>query len=242
MTPRLYLDVELTVGAKLVLPEAAAHHIAKVLRLLVGSGLVLFNGQGGEYSARILRCAKTAVEVEVLEFLPVDRESSLSIVLAQGISKGERMDYTIQKAVELGVQRIVPLLTARTVVNLDEERAAKRLQHWQRIAISACEQCGRTRLPEFDRIYRLDRWLGSDLASLRLVCAPATGRRLSEITTPTDSICLLIGPEGGLDESEIAAAERAGYLAIRLGPRILRTETAPLAAIAALQTLWGDLG
>ncbi|WP_295682606.1 16S rRNA (uracil(1498)-N(3))-methyltransferase [uncultured Nevskia sp.] len=238
---RIHIPVPLTVGASLDLPDDAARHVAQVLRMKIGEPLTLFNGDSGEYAATITATGRRDVSVSVDRFEPVDRESRLDITLAQCVSKGERMDYTVQKAVELGVTRILPLLSERSVVKLDAERWDKKLEHWRGIAVSACEQSGRTRLPEVLPVQKLEAWLASSDQALRLVLAPTESVSLRSLPAAT-KIALLIGPEGGLSDNEIAAARRAGCVGIGLGPRVLRTETAGVAALAALQLLWGDLG
>lgn len=238
---RIHVPLPLAAGTSLDLPDEAARHVAQVLRMRVGEPLVLFNGEGGEYQATITATGRRDVAVSIDSFDPVDRESRLDITLVQCVSKGERMDYTVQKAVELGVSHILPLLSERSVVKLDAERWDKKLEHWRGIAASACEQSGRTRLPEVAPVQKLDAWLATRDAALRLVLAPTESVSLKALP-PAASIALLIGPEGGLSDNEIAAARRAGCVGIGLGPRVLRTETAGVAALAALQLLWGDLG
>jgi 16S rRNA (uracil1498-N3)-methyltransferase len=241
MTTRLYCALPLATGAMVDLPEAAAHHAVRVLRLKVGDELALFSGDGGEFAARIEGVTARAVNVYVGEFRDIDRESPLAVTLVQGLATGDRMDYAIQKAVELGVATVQPVSTARSVARLDAPRAEKRILHWRQIAISACEQCGRNRIPDILPLRDLDRWLQEpSRASLRLLLAPDGPRALAELTRPMGSIEFLVGPEGGLAPEETAAALRAGFTAVRLGPRILRTETAALAGLAALNTLWGD--
>jgi 16S rRNA (uracil1498-N3)-methyltransferase len=238
---RIHIPLPLAVGASLDLPDEAARHVAQVLRMRVGEPLTLFNGDGGEYAATITATGRRDVAVSIDRFDPVDRESRLDITLVQCVSKGERMDYTVQKAVELGVSRILPLLSERSVVKLEPERWDKKLDHWRGIAAAACEQSGRTRLPEVAPVQKLDAWLASSDGALRLVLAPTESVSLKSLP-PSAHIALLIGPEGGLSDNEIAAARRAGCIGIGLGPRVLRTETAGVAALAALQLLWGDLG
>jgi len=224
-----------------LLPEAVARHVARVLRLGVGDPLILFDGSGGEFLARLARIDKHSVLAELLEWNGRECESPLQLTLAQALSTGDKMDLTIQKAVELGVSKIVPLQGRRSTVRLDEARAEKRLRHWQGVAASACEQCGRNRLPRIVPVMELFAWLGepAEDASLRLMLDPEAGTGLAELA-PSAAITLLVGPEGGLTPEETERARRAGFVGIRLGPRILRTETAGLAALAALQTLWGD--
>lgn len=234
--PRIFQPVPLAPDASVTLDSTAANHVTRVLRLKPGAELVLFNGEGGEYPA-VLEAAATA---RLGAWRSVECESPLAITLVQGISRAERMDYTIQKAAELGVTRIVPVFAARSVVELRGERLQRRMQHWQGIAIGACEQCGRNRVPALDAALDLSDWLrGSAAPSLRLVLNHRATTTLNALPRPA-ALTLLIGPEGGLDESELAQAERAGFIGMRLGPRVLRTETAAVAALAALQVLWGD--
>ena len=239
---RIFVASALTAGAELDLPDEAARHVAQVLRMRAGEALTLFDGRGGEYAAVIVDAGRRDVRVRIDQHYPVDRESRLDVTLAQCVSKGDRMDYTIQKAVELGVSRIVPLLSERSVVKLDAERWDKKLDHWRGVAVSACEQSGRTRVPEVTAVQKLDAWLAAPAEGrLRLVLAPTESVSLRSLDAAA-SIALLIGPEGGLSDGEIAAARRAGCIGIGLGPRVLRTETAGVATLAALQVLWGDLG
>jgi 16S rRNA (uracil1498-N3)-methyltransferase len=222
-------------------PRDAAHHLAHVLRLGEGDLLVVFDGRGLEYAATIERIGKSAVTLRVSEPNAVDRESPLAVTLAQGISSGERMDYTVQKAVELGVTAIQPLASERSIVRLSAERAAKRVAHWQGIVVAACEQSGRNRVPEVLPVASVTGWLAqvpSD--ALRLTLSPNAESTLHELERPQGSIALLVGPEGGLSPRERDDARAAGFSGLKLGPRVLRTETAALAALAAMQALWGD--
>jgi 16S rRNA (uracil1498-N3)-methyltransferase len=222
-------------------PAHQAHHLAHVLRLAVGDALTVFDGKGMEYSAVIEHMAKSRVTLRLGECRAVNRESSLAVDLAQGISSGERMDYTIQKAVELGARSIQPLATDRSVVRLDAERAAKRTAHWQSIAVAACEQCGRNLVPRVLPVMALPVWLASATPdALRLTLAPDAVKSLGALDSPAGPIVLLVGPEGGLSPRERQDADAAGFASVRMGPRILRTETAALAALAAMQALWGD--
>ncbi len=238
---RIHLPEPLAVDARIALPEAAARHVAQVLRMRPGELLTLFNGAGGEYDAVIESADRRTVQVRVENYREVERESALSLTLAQCVSKGERMDYTIQKAVELGVSAIVPVLSARSVVKLDSERWEKKLEHWRGVVSSACEQSGRTALPHIHPVQRLDAWLAASGDGMRLVLAPGGHHGLKQLP-PAQSATLLVGPEGGLSDEEIALALHRGFTGIGLGPRVLRTETAGVAALAALQALWGDLG
>lgn len=239
-TPRFYLDQPLAQGARFSLPPGAARHAARALRLAPGDEIVLFDGRGGEYAARIERIQKDAVAVSVTGYEPVERESTLRVHLAQGISGGERMDYTLQKAVELGVDAIQPIAARRSVVKLDGERADRRVAHWQGVVASACEQCGRNRVPPVATPRSLADWLATPRAGRLLFLSPSAATRLADLPAPTATDSLVAGPEGGFEGDELAALEAVGAISIRLGPRVLRTETAALAALAAMQTLWGD--
>lgn len=238
--PRLYLPMPLQAGTEIELPPEAAQHL-RVLRSKDGDPLTLFNGEGGEYPATLRLIGKRDLRAQVGEHVAVERESPLAVTLLQGVSKGERMDFTMQKAVELGVRRIVPVFTERSVVQLAGERLEKRLGHWQGVIRSACEQCGRNRLPELAAAATLDEALAQPGSGLKLVLAPDGEAGLHTLRA-SGELGLLIGPEGGLSEAEIERAVAAGYLSLRLGPRVLRTETAGIAALAALQALAGDLG
>lgn len=242
---RFHCPRDLAPGARLTLPAEAAHHAIRVLRLKSGDPIGLFDGEGHEFSARITSIEGGTVWVAVEAAATNDREPPLKLVLLQGISSGERMDYTVQKAVELGVAEIWPLLAERSVVRLDRERAEKRRLHWQRVAIAACEQSGRSRVPPVHAPLRLADWLATWRAQRQgneraLLLSPAGGARLAALGEPQGPVILLAGPEGGFTEAEAAAARHQGFLPVRLGPRILRTETAALAALAAIQALWGD--
>lgn len=241
--PRLHLPVSLTVGATISLNEAAFNHAVRVLRLKPGAPLVLFNGAGGEFHAVLEGAKRREATVRIKDFVPRESESPLEVMLVQGVSKGERMDYTLQKAVELGITAILPLLTARSVANLQGERLERRLQHWRGVLIGACEQSGRNRLPLLLRPVGLQSWLQEyHHQGLSLMLDPLAERGLASLAPSIGPITLLVGPEGGLTPKEIALAERARFTGIRLGPRIMRTETAAIVALAALQVLWGDLG
>ncbi len=239
--PRLYVATPLTPGTEVELGSEVANHITRVLRLRPGATLRLFDGSGREFSAQLLRCHKQGASATVEEALVATPESPLQLTLAQGISRGERMDYTLQKAVELGVNHIVPLAAERSVVQLDAARAETRLRHWQGVIIAACEQCGRSRLPSIDPPQPPAQWLAQPPSGLGLILDPRAHNGLPQLPR-SDQVVLLIGPEGGWAPEELEAALQAGYQGVRLGPRILRTETAAVTALAALQTLWGDLG
>ncbi len=238
--PRFHLDRPLAPGARFALPAGPARHAARALRLVVNDTLTLFNGQGGEYTARIERINKDEVAVSVTGFDDTERESSLRVMLAQGISSGERMDYTLQKAVELGVAAIQPIATKRSVVKLTGDRVDRRVAHWQGVVTSACEQCGRNRVPAVAAPLTLANWLGQNAGGRLLFLSPLATARLADLPPPAAGDWLVAGPEGGFEADEVAALHAAGAVPVRLGPRVLRTETAALAALAAMQTLWGD--
>jgi 16S rRNA (uracil1498-N3)-methyltransferase len=241
VTPRFFCPLLLASGAEIALPPGAAHHAVRVLRLKQGDALVLFDGEGGECAARLARVDGGTVLARIGERRSVERESPLAVTLVQGLAAADRMDYAIQKAVELGVAAIVPVTTARSVARLDDERARRRVEHWRQIVVSACEQCGRDRLPAIHALCDLSEWLRTpSIALSRLLLAPDAGRSLAELDRPDGAIELLVGPEGGFTPDESAAAVAAGFHAVRLGPRILRTETVAPAALAAMNALWGD--
>jgi 16S rRNA (uracil1498-N3)-methyltransferase len=239
-SPRFFVDQALSLGARFNLPAGPARHAARALRLAADDTVTLFNGRGGEYAARIERVTKDEVAVAIKDFVDVERESRLQVRLAQGISSGERMDYTLQKAVELGVTAIQPIAARRSVVKLVGERAAKRVAHWHGVVASACEQCGRNRLPALAEPLPLAQWLGTRGDERLLFLSPLAHTRLAELSAPLGEDVLIAGPEGGFEADEIAALHAAGAVPIRLGARVLRTETAALAALAVMQTLWGD--
>ena len=238
--PRFYLDQPLAPGARFSLPPGPARHAARALRLAADDAITLFNGRGGEYAARIERIHKDEVAVSITGFVDIECESRLRVVLAQGISSGERMDYTLQKAVELGIAAIQPISAKRSVVKLAGERADKRVAHWQGVAASACEQCGRNQVPAVAAPLTLANWLGHQKGERLLFLSPLAETRLADLPAPTAMDYLVAGPEGGFEDDEMGALHAAGAIAVRLGPRVLRTETAALAALAAMQTLWGD--
>lgn len=238
--PRFYCREALSPGAHVELPEPVARHAVRVLRLPPGAPMILFDGRGGEYLAHIERIERDRVYAELAAWRDIERESPLRVTLVQALQAGEKMDFTIQKAVELGVRDIVPVESRRSVMRLAGERAAKRGAHWQGVVASACEQCGRNQVPIVAPLEKLERWLARPApAGLRLMLAPDAEQTLAEIP-PASEVQLLIGAEGGLDPQEMIAARQAGFMPVRLGPRILRTETAGLAALAVMQALWGD--
>ena len=238
--PRIHTGQVLHCGDIVQLEPGAAQHVARSLRMSSGDPLVLFNGDGGEYHSLIDNAERKRVTVKVGERRDGVAPSPLAIHLGIAISRGERMDWVLQKATELGASELTPLFTERTEVKLDDQRSPKKLRHWRQVAISACEQCGRNRLPDINPPARLLDWLTSTEADIRYVLHHRASAHPATDTAPA-SIALLVGPEGGLSTTEIAAAERTGCEALALGPRVLRTETAPLAAIAILQSRWGDM-
>lgn len=247
MSPRLYCPTSLHSDEVIDLPAAVAHHAARVLRLREGDAVTLFNGEGGEFEARLTRIESRSVSAMVGKHHAVERESPLQVMLLQGLAGAERMDYVIQKAVEMGVATIAPVTMARSVTRLDAARASKRAEHWRSVIVASCEQCGRNRLPLLHPLRDFDDALDSPGdpgattgAALSLVLSPGDGSSLTAFDRPSGAIRLLIGPEGGLAPEESAAAQRAGFRNVRLGPRVLRTETAGVAALAAINALWGD--
>ena len=240
-TPRVHTTQALEVGTSVTLETTVSRYLRQSLRKAEGASIEVFNGNGAQYTAIIVSGSKSAVTITIESEHHVSMESPLSIHTGLAISKGDRMDYGIRKIVELGGNQITPLITQRTEVRLPKERMQKRLKHWQAIVISACEQCGRNRIPEVNEPVVLDHWLSSVDADAKLIFQPGGNIALTERAKP-QSIALLVGPEGGFDEQEVQQAEQSGFDRVALGPRILRTETAPLAAISVLQYLWGDFG
>lgn len=256
---RIYCEGPLTSGAEVSLPVAGAYHVARVLRLREGAPLSVFDGNGNEFKAEIAHVEADKVAVLLGSQTPGTVESPLRVTLAQGVSRSERMDWTLQKATELGVASIVPVLTARSVVRLDDKQAQKKQAHWRGIVVGACEQCGRNQLPEVFAPITLREHFAGPVArnapaagsgtrdkagrghGLRLVLSPYAPGSLAGLTSMPSRVELLIGPEGGLDDDELIAAQQAGYMPVRLGPRVLRTETAAVVALTVLQALWGDL-
>jgi 16S rRNA (uracil1498-N3)-methyltransferase len=238
---RVYVDAALEPGVRVTLAGSAASHVTRVLRLRAGDALTLFNGRGDEYAGSIDATQTGSLTVAVGERRAVERESPLTLTLAQGVSRGDRMDLVVQKATELGVSCIAPLLTERSVVRLDPQQAARKVAHWRGIAIAACEQSGRNRLPQVTTPLALPQFVSGANAGARLLLSPGAALRLDDIQSPVTAVTVLIGPEGGLSESEEQLARAAGFMPVRLGPRVLRTETAAIAALALLQRQFGDL-
>ena len=241
-TPRLFVAEGLAPGAQFELPEAAAHHAANVLRLREGEAIVLFDGTGGEWRARVATLAKRTVRVAVERHDPVEREATLPVTLVQALSSAERMDYTVQKAVELGVAAIETVVAEKSVARLSGERAEHRADHWRRIALSACEQCGRNRIPKIAAPVAFSSWQRQRRPEpVKLLASPGAARSLREaLDASPASVVVAIGPEAGFSEREEAAMDAAGFMRIHLGPRILRTETVAPAILAAINALAGD--
>jgi 16S rRNA (uracil1498-N3)-methyltransferase len=238
----VYVDAPLAVGTRVTLEGGAARHVTRVLRLRVGEALTLFNGSGGEYAASIEQSQGGRVAVAIGGQRAIERESPLALTLAQGVSRGERMDLVVQKATELGVSGLVPVLTERSVVRLTAQLAERRLNHWRAIAVAACEQSGRNRLPAIAAPVPLKDFLRSATDGVtRLLLSPGAAATLADVPRPVTAVMVLIGPEGGLAQAEQEAAVAAGFKAVRLGPRVLRTETAAIAALTLLQREFGDL-
>jgi 16S rRNA (uracil1498-N3)-methyltransferase len=241
--PRFYIALDLVpamVGEIVDLPDEVAHHAVRVVRLSMGESLTLFTGAGGEFAATLTRIDKRGAAVRLDAFDPVERESPLAVTLAQAIAANDAMDYAVRKAVELGVAAIQPVVTARSAAPGSGERALRRLAHWRQIAIAACEQCARNRIPEIAPPRSLTDWLAAWHEG-GLVLAPDAAESLPSLPKPTSPLALLVGPEGGFEQTEVDAAREQRLVAVRLGPRVLRTETAGVATLAAMQTLWGDL-
>jgi 16S rRNA (uracil1498-N3)-methyltransferase len=238
--PRIFYAGDLISGQTVILDRNASQHVCRVLRLEAGAQLLLFNGNGMSAEATLTTASPKAASIHIVNQTQEATESDLYIHLGLGISKGDRMDYAIQKAVELGVNEITPVITERTIVRLDEKKQSKKLEHWQGIIVSACEQCGRSILPLLNPVCRVDRWIQHP-SVCKLIFDPLSKQTLSELD-PQQHASILIGPEGGLSDEEISKCTDQAFLSVRLGPRVLRTETAVVAACSALQVLWGDLG
>jgi 16S rRNA (uracil1498-N3)-methyltransferase len=239
--PRIYHPDILTVDQEIELVGDAANHLSNVLRLKNGHPVVLFNGDDNEYSAQLIEVGKRKVVALVEAKLSISVESPLSIHLGQGISRGDRMELVIQKAVELGVTEITPIITDRCTVKLNAQRWEKKHQQWQKIAVAACEQCGRNTLPLLHPPMQLAEWTRQSTQQLRLTLHPKAEISFRHISVSAQGVRLLIGPEGGFTDAEVYATEEGGFTTIQLGPRVLRTETAALASISALQAIYGDL-
>lgn len=240
---RLHIAGRYAADSELELDADKAHYLSRVLRLRVDDELLLFDGEGSEYTATISRMSRSSATLRVGMKTENQAESGLRVHLVQGISRGERMDMVVQKATELGVKRITPVLTEYGVIKLDAARAEKRRDHWQKVAVSACEQSGRARLPLIDAPVPLKTWFGNKPGQVdtEVILKPGAQTPLARIDAPSTKVCVLIGPEGGFSDIEFEDANVAGFLPVSLGPRVLRTETAAIATLAVLQSLWGDL-
>ncbi|AFJ45698.1 16S rRNA (uracil(1498)-N(3))-methyltransferase [Shimwellia blattae] len=240
--PRIYHPAPVTQGQQLALSDDAAGHVARVLRMGPGQAIQLFDGSNQIFNAEIVQADKKRVQVQVLSGEVDDRESPLHIHLGQVMSRGEKMEFTIQKSIELGVNVITPLFSERCGVKLDAERLEKKRQQWQKIAIAACEQCGRNRIPDIRPVMNLEQWCAEETTGLKLNLHPRAHQSINTLPQPVEQVRLLIGPEGGLSADEIAMTAKYQFTDILLGPRVLRTETTALTAITALQVRFGDLG
>lgn len=241
MIPRFHCPFPLAPGAHVELPEQAAHHAMKVLRMQAGDNVILFDGRGGEWLAEIVGAGRTA-RAALREFIDRDCESPLEITLVQALPSGDKMDWVVEKCVELGVTTLQPVAAKRSVIRLSAERMARRVAHWNGIASAACEQCGRNRVPIVAPVLDLPQYLATARAqnARRLLLAPEGNTSLHALGKPQEPVIIMVGPEGGWEEGEMQAAQVAGFQALKLGPRVLRTETAGAAVLAALQAVWGD--
>ncbi|MGU3415065.1 16S rRNA (uracil(1498)-N(3))-methyltransferase [Enterobacteriaceae bacterium C34A] len=240
--PRIYHPEFITAGSQIALSEEAANHVGRVLRMGAGQAIQLFDGSNQVFEAEIIQADKKSVRVNVLSAEADNRESPLHIHLGQVMSRGEKMEFTIQKSIELGVSLITPLFSERCGVKLDAERLNKKLAQWQKIAIAACEQSGRNVIPEIRPAMDLEAWCAEEESGLKLNLHPRASASINTLPQPVERVRLLIGPEGGLSADEIAMTARYAFTDILLGPRVLRTETTALTAITALQVRFGDLG
>jgi len=238
---RLYVDMPLLVQETIRLNEDCAHYVRTVLRLKKAYLVVLFNGLGGEYQATIIEVSRKQVLVKILDFIERDVESPLQVLLGLGISRGERMDFAVQKSVELGVMKIAPLMSERCVVQLKGDKESNKIRHWQKIAQHATEQSTRTVMPRIEAVKLLADWVKQQ-SGLKVFLDPFATQTLQDLQPEDNKVTLLAGPEGGFSEQEREIAQQAGFIPVQLGPRVLRTETAALAALTAVQVLWGDLG
>lgn len=237
--PRIFVDVRLGPGAQFALAPDAAQHVGKALRLKTGDTIVVFDGRGGEYEAVIQRMDKEYVDVKTGAFRDADREAPVSVGLVQGLPEADKMDWIIQKSVELGVAWIQPIVCDRSVVRLSGDRAARREAHWRRVSVAACEQSGRNRVPEVRPTLGFQSWIALPSEAARWMLSPGAPA-LAAREAPAEPVEMLVGPEGGLSERERDLAAQKGFEGVGLGPRVLRTETAPLAALATINALWGD--
>lgn len=238
--PRFFESQPLQTGAEVSLSDSVVQHVSRSLRMRPQDQIILFNGDGSEYKAELINIEKRNVTARIIESTLSSTESPLPITIGQTLSRGERMDYAVQKSTEMGVKSITPLFSERCEVKLPKDRQEKRVKHWHQIAISACEQSGRTMPPEIAYPTDLEKWLAAQDAELKLVLHHHSEQPLQEMSAP-ESVALLIGPEGGLTSDEVELATQYGFKPLTLGPRVMRTETAPVAALTLLNYLWGDL-
>jgi len=237
--PRFYDSQDLQTGLSISLSDSAVQHISRVLRMRSGEQIILFNGDGFDYTATLSAVEKRSVRAHIDSKAPSTTESNLRVHLGQTLSRGERMDFAVQKSTEMGVCEITPLFSERCEVKLPPERQSKRIKHWQQTAISACEQSGRAAPPQVHTPLQLNQWLAAQTADLKFVLHHHADKPLEQLKAPT-TVALLIGPEGGLTEAEVELAQSFGFQPLTLGPRVMRTETAPIAALAVLNYIWGD--
>ena len=242
-TIRLFVDDDLSVGQRYSLASAEQNYVRNVLRLTEGAEVVLFNNSGKEFSAKLAQVGKKFVALDVVSEQVCDKESNVVIELGQAITKGDRMDFSVQKSVELGVSRVVPLFSQHGVVSIKGDRLSKKRQHWQKVAVSASEQCGRALVPPVEKPEHLQDWLKSKsgVDAVKIVLLPGADISLKSFPVPLSPVVVLIGPEGGLSDDEVSMALDAGFVGVSLGPRVLRAETATVAVLGAIQFLWGDL-
>lgn len=238
---RVYIHKSLILNEPVKLDREATHHLLNVLKIRNGQIIHAFDGSGGYYESELIVENKKSLVILPEKFVKDDRESPLKITLVQALAKGQKMDLIIQKSVEIGVYRIVPLITEFSNVKLDQDRIENRLQHWRKIIVSACEQCGRNVLPEISPPIELDEWIKLDENSTKLILIPVQGRSIDELNNKNGDVTLICGPEGGLSDSEVDICIQAGYQALTLGPRVLRTETAAVAGLVICQSNWGDM-
>ncbi|GJM05895.1 MAG: ribosomal RNA small subunit methyltransferase E [marine bacterium B5-7] len=239
--PRLFIDIPLTTGEIIKLPRDKAHHISHVLRMRIGDAIKLINDSGEDYQSKIIEISKKSAQIEIGESIRVTNESPLTINLCLAVARGQHMDFSIQKAVELGVKNIIPVISRFSNVKIEDDRVHNKLAHWQNIIISATEQCGRSHLTQIQKPVSFTEWLNLDASKTRLILHPESQQSMLKINLPTNELTLMIGPEGGFSDDEVEQAQGSGCVPISLGPRILRTETAVVCAVSSAQQLWGDL-
>ena len=239
--PRLFIDIPLTTGEIINLPRDKAHHISHVLRMRLGNSIKLINDSGNEYLSKIIEISKKSAQIEIGKSIRTTNESPLTINLCLAVARGQHMDFSIQKAVELGVKNIIPVISEFSNVKIQDDRVSNKLSHWQNIIISATEQCGRSYLTQIQKPVSLTEWMSIESSKSRLILHPESNQSMSSISLPDDELTLMIGPEGGFSDAEVEHAQENGCQPISLGPRILRAETAAVCAVSNAQQLWGDL-